>query len=183
MRGIIFTEFTTFAEEAFGMVAVQDALDRCDLASGGGYTAVGNYPYAELEAILTALLAAHPDVDAEKALYDFGFWLAGRFKTLYASFFAPHDNAMSFLDSIDGHIHTEVRKLHPDAVPPQVLLARETDGRYHLTYQSHRPLAAVAIGLTAGSLAAFGGDWTITASETTEGGRAMTLIMTRDKAT
>lgn len=177
MRGIMFTEFTAFAEEKFGLVACQKVLDQAALSTDGSYTNVGNYPYSDLEAIVVTLVDMVDDLDAEQLLFDFGYWLAGRFRTSYASFFEEHDNALSFLASIDDHIHVEVRKLYPDSVPPRVFLTKESDDRYVLRYESHRPLAAVALGLTQGSLDAFGGVWRIVEKQVASAGNEMTLAL------
>lgn len=179
MRGIIFTEFTTFVEEQMGLDALDIAIEVTDLPSGGAYTSVGSYPYAELEALLGTLVAQNPSLEVDSALRSFGKWLAGRFRETYSAFFAPHDNALDFLASIDGHIHTEVRKLDPDAVPPKVVIEKVNTNQYRLDYASHRPLAWVAVGLTEGSLKAYGGDWQIGEITQADEGKIMTLMLDR----
>jgi len=177
MRGIIFTEFARFVEDRLGLVALDAALTAADLPSGGAYTSVGSYPYSELEALLAILVRQHEALRTNDALRDYGLWLADRFQTLYQDFFTPHDNAIDFLASIDGHIHTEVRKLDPEAVPPQVIVTPVDGGRYRLSYRSHRPLAWVAIGLTQGALNAYGGHWDIVDMAMTDAGKSMSMYL------
>jgi len=179
MRGIIYTEFLEFAEQLFGIVAVEKAITTADLPSGGAYSSVGNYPYAELETLLGVIAEQQSIEDIPGALQAFGNWLAGRFKVQYASFFEGHDDAISFLSSIDNHIHVEVRKLYPDAVPPRVEILPSGPDKVQLSYQSHRPLAHVAIGLTQGSLQAFGGVWEIADQTMDCNQQQMTLILQR----
>lgn len=182
MRGVIFTEFSAFVEEVLGLDALEQALNRADLLSGGAYTAVGSYPYSELERILGALLEQQPTLTLDGALYDFGYWLAGRFRTTYAPFFEPHSDPIAFLKSVDGHIHQEVRKLNPDAVPPKVVVERMASDRYRLSYQSHRPLARLARGLTEGSIAAFGGGWSVEDESIGKDGREMSVTLVESRA-
>jgi hypothetical protein len=182
MRGIIFTEFLEFAEEQFGFALVQSVLDKTELKSGGAYTAVGNYPYSELETVLIALIKEVQTVSADDALFGFGKWLASSFQNKYADFFSGHTDAISFLSTIDEHIHTEVRKLYPDAVPPSVRLERVNDDQYLLHYNSHRPLASVASGLAVGSIEAFGGQWDVSTKALSEDAKAMSLSLQRKLA-
>ncbi len=180
MRGILFTEFAEFVEKNLGLPALQRALDEAELPSDGVYTAVGNYPYKEMEAILSRILANGPNLSAEKLLYDFGKWLAITFQEKYADFFDGHD-AISFLATIDNHIHQEVRKLYPDAVPPSVILSKVSETEYILAYESHRPLATVAKGLAVGSVEAYGGKWDIQVDEAGDDSKSMMMRLTPKK--
>ena len=42
MKGMVFVELLHMAEDALGEDAVEDILDRFDIASGGAYGAFGN---------------------------------------------------------------------------------------------------------------------------------------------
>lgn len=178
MRGVIFTEFTCFLEDRIGLDALTRAIEATDLKSGGAYTSVGSYPYAELEALVVTLVNQSEDIAAPQILWDFGYWLAGRFSTAYKHFFDPHDNAIDLLKSVDGHIHVEVRKLDPDAVPPRVILTSTGPKQYMMQYESHRPLAQLALGLTQGAIDAYGQQWTVSDVAASDGGKQMTLTLT-----
>ncbi len=179
MRGIIFTEFLDFAEEQFGMSLVQSVLDKLLLNSSGAYTAVGNYPYKELETVLVAVVEEAGSISLNDALFAFGKWLAASFQNKYAQFFDGHSDAITFLSTIDEHIHTEVRKLYPDAVPPSVILKKIDEEQYLLHYNSHRPLALVARGLAVGSVEAFGGMWEVITQSVSEDAKQMILSLSR----
>ena len=160
MRGLLFTEFLSFAEGVFEIDVLEDAIEAADLPSGGAYASTGHYPYQELVDII-----AHLPMDSvggvEAGMQAFGQWLAGRFKSSYRHFFERHTDAISFLDSIDDHIHVEVRKLYPQAVPPRVKINQVDSETVLVSYESHRPFATVALGLTIGSLEAYGGHWAV----------------------
>ena len=160
-----------------GLESLDHAIKAADLPSGGAFTAVESYPYSELEALLAALLQQNTSWQADTILQEFGLWLAKRFKTAYAGYFDGHDNAIDFLDSVDNHIHVEVRKLNPDAVPPKVRMERVEPDVYRLTYQSHRPLAQLAMGLTQGCLMAYGDRWEIDTVHTQDEGHSMVLLL------
>ena len=55
MRGLVFSEFLEFVENAAGEDMVEDMLDECDLESGGAYTSVGNYDHGEIIKMVTFL--------------------------------------------------------------------------------------------------------------------------------
>ena len=55
MKGMIFCEFLEMAEEAFGIVVVDEMLETTELPSGGIYTSVGTYDHQELIAMVIRL--------------------------------------------------------------------------------------------------------------------------------
>ena len=61
-----------------------------------------------------------------------------------------------FLQSVDGIIHVEVRKIHQEATPPRLDYRDLPDGRAILTYRSPRKLYDVCEGLLAGAASAYG---------------------------
>jgi len=154
MKGIIFTELLDFVERHAGSTALEEVLERSALSTGGAYTSVGNYPHEE--AVRIVLAASHelgaPAVDLMR---QFGRELFSRFFDLYPQFFEAIADAPAFLRGIQTHIHDEVVKLYPEANPPRFEVAAEEDALV-LTYSSHRPMAAVALGLIEGCVAHFG---------------------------
>ncbi|MGF1607682.1 MAG: heme NO-binding domain-containing protein [Rhodothalassiaceae bacterium] len=143
MRGILFTYFTDFVAEHHGEAMVDRLIDQTDPASGGAYTSVGDYPTAELAAMVT-LLARHRDCSSEALLLAYGRYVFDRFLVDHADYFAAVSDTPALLRSVEAHIHREVMKLYPDSRPPRF---RPADDPGVFAYHSHRPLEAVAEGL------------------------------------
>ncbi|MFV0303780.1 MAG: heme NO-binding domain-containing protein [Paracoccus sp. (in: a-proteobacteria)] len=156
MKGIVFSELIAMAEELLGEEAVDDVLTGSDLASGGAYTSVGNYPCGELMTLVAAFSArgAIPAADLQRR---FGRWMQGRFHAGYPLFFADKPDALAMLEAIEGEVHAEVRKLYPDAELPR-FDSRRLPGEegLELVYHSPRPLGDFCHGLIEACIAHFG---------------------------
>ncbi|MFO1036097.1 MAG: heme NO-binding domain-containing protein [Geminicoccaceae bacterium] len=155
MRGVIFTEFLDYVAASSGEDAVDRMLDACPLASGGAYTSVGRYDHKEM-LTLVGYLSEQTGLPAGELCHVFGAHLFGRFADRYARFFRPGDTALDFLARVETHIHTEVRKLYPDAELPQFDCERPDGDTLVMTYRSTRPMADCAHGLIDGTIAYFG---------------------------
>lgn len=155
MKGVVFTEFLSFVAERYGDDAVDDIVESSPLASGGAYTAVGTYSHEELAALCRALserTGEHPT----GLVRQFGMHLSDAFAKGYPSFFSRSASFFDFLESIEAHIHVEVRKLYPDAELPTFMVEERTPARLVLLYRSPRRMAALAEGLIAGTARRFG---------------------------
>ena len=155
MKGMVFTEFLEVVEDTFGIEMTEDVITAANLASGGAYTAVGNYDHGEMLAMVDALSAAS-GIPNQSLARTFGAYLFKRFTTLYPQFFVDVDNAFDMLARIDGYIHVEVHKLYADAELPHILTERDAAGRMRLLYRSTRPFADLADGLIRGCIEHFG---------------------------
>ena len=154
MKGMVFTEFLEMVESKFSADMVDDIIDDSDLASGGAYTAVGTYDHGELVQMVVAL-SKRTDQPVPALVQAFGLHLFGRFHTLYPAFFQGISSAMDFLEGIESVIHTEVRKLYPDAQLPKFDCTRSSDG-LDMVYSSPRHFGDLAEGLIKGALEFFG---------------------------
>jgi len=154
MKGIVFTELVDFVERHAGSTTLEEILDQSALSTGGAYTAVGNYPHKEAVSIV---LAASNELGTPAAdlMRQFGRELFPRFVELYPGFFEGIGDAPTFLRGIQTHIHDEVMKLYPESNPPRFEVVSE-ERALVITYSSHRPMAAVALGLIKGCVAHFG---------------------------
>jgi len=112
MKGIVFAEFLDMVEKKFGYETVDHILENSSLESGGIYTAVGTYHHSEIVQLLTNL-STKTGIQSEELLKVFGGYLFETFLSQYPQFFSAHDHAFKFLESIDNHIHVEVKKLYP----------------------------------------------------------------------
>ena len=155
MRGIVFTEFVSLVEEKFGMVMADQVLRSPGLSTGGSYTSVGQYDHREMLTLVGAL-AEHTGLPADELCKVFGEWLFPKLAAGFEFGVKPYADAFTFLASLDGLIHAEVRTLYPDAELPHVPVVRLDSHELVMEYRSHRPFADVAEGLLRGCLAWFG---------------------------
>ena len=160
MKGMVFTEFLEMVEAKFSADMVDDIIEDSNLPNGGAYTAVGTYDHNELVQMVVAL-SKRTDIPAPDLVQVFGEHLFGRFNALYPSFFAGVNSALDFLEGIETVIHTEVRKLYPDAQLPQFDCTRSEDG-LKMLYSSPRHFGDLAEGLIKGAVAHFGGGIAVT---------------------
>lgn len=151
MKGLVFTEFMEMVEQKFSANMVDDIIDASDVSSGGAYTAVGTYPHSEMVALVQSL-SAQTGIAVPALIKTFGHYLFGRFVTLYPLFFENAPDAFDFLESIENHVHTEVRKLYPDAELPTFETTRDGARELIMIYSSRHPFAALAEGLIEGCL-------------------------------
>ena len=155
MKGVVFTEFLDFVGASYGDDTVDDIIDASVLPSGGAYTAVGTYDHAEMVTLCTAL-AEHTGAPVADLVRDFGSHLSGTFARGYPAFFARSATFFDFLESIEGHIHVEVRKLYPDAELPSFKIEERGPTRMVMEYRSPRRLGKLAEGLILGSARQYG---------------------------
>lgn len=164
MRGILFTEYLEFANSKASPEMVDMVLTSLEGAVSGAYTSVGNYSFEEFAKIHVALckqLELEPSVLEEQ----FGYHLLGRFKAHFPDYFSGVASGLDFLEKVGAHIHEEVKKLYPDSSPPDIVLEAKGEASCRLVYRSHRPLAAVARGLTQACLEHFGDPYRIAGAE------------------
>lgn len=148
MKGIVFTEFAEMIHTMFGEDMYDDLIDATDPDSSGAYTSVGTYSHEELVNMVVEL-SNRTNIEIPKLIYTFGRHLGNTFATKFTSFFDQAGDTLSFLESIDNHIHVEVKKLYPDAELPEFTFtyASEQNPSNQLHYVSRRGFADLAHGL------------------------------------
>jgi hypothetical protein len=147
VKGFIFSEFVDYTASAFpGALGTE--------LRGLRHDGDRAYPHAELLELVSRVAQATAVPDGE-LLRRFGAHLFGRFAAIYPVFFFELDSAFAFLSQINGHVHDEVQKLHPDAQFPRFTCSAHGDG-LEMRYQSSRPFADLAEGLIRGCIAYFG---------------------------
>lgn len=155
MKGIVFTEFLEFVAARYGDDVVDDLIEATDLPSGGAYTAVGTYDHQEMVALCSAL-SRRTGEPADELTRRFGARLSDSFALHHPDFFSRSGEFFDFLESIEAHIHKEVRKLYPDAELPSFRVHARSERQLVLDYRSPRRMSALAEGLIAGSAPRFG---------------------------
>jgi hypothetical protein len=153
MLGLVFTELLEMVESKHSFDLADEVLTRA--GASGAYTSVGDYPDAELGAIVRALSEV-TGTPAGDLLHAFGVHLFGRFQAGFPMFFVDHRDAFAFLEGLESRVHVEVRKLYSSARTPSFVLHPEADGARVLEYRSERGLWRFALGLLEATLAHFG---------------------------
>ncbi len=168
MKGIVFTEFLDFVERQSGYDTVDAILEIANPASGGAYTAVGNYPYIEMAALVSAYskMSGRPVADL---LETFGKNLFARFSEIYPAFFKNCNDPLDFMETIEVRIHTEVLKLYPDAELPTIHASRQSEDVLSINYRSCRPLGHLCLGLLKGCGDYFGASLELRTSPADDG--------------
>lgn len=162
MKGVIFTEFAEMAEARYGLDAVDRMFEVAKPVASGVYAATGTYPAAELFALVGALSTV-VSVPVPRLVHAFGGHLFGALARMHPEYIRRARDCFDFLESIDSHIHVEVRKLHPDAELPRFSSRVSADRMtMELEYRSPRRLDDLAQGLIEASLVHFREDASVT---------------------
>lgn len=146
MKGIVFTEFLEMVEQKFGYETVDHILTDNELESGGAYTAIGTYNYAEMVQLIVGL-SEKTGLGIPVLLFEYGKYFFDVLYGSYPQFFDSMDEPFNFLESIEHHIHVEVRKLYPDAELPTFETERIEEGTLKMVYHSERKMSDFAEGL------------------------------------
>lgn len=178
MKGVIFTEFLEMVEARYSAELVEELIATCDLPSGAAYTSIGTYDYGELVALVT-VLSEQTGTPAPELVRAFGRYLLQRFTVGFPVFFADVSDTFGFLDRIEGYVHSEVRKMHPDAELPSFECRRVGDHAYEMLYRSTRGLADLAHGLIEASAEHFREPIMLTSEDLSEGARTCVRFMLR----
>ncbi len=153
MKGSIFKLFEEFVTERYGLDAYEDLLDEASLETTEPFVGPGTYPAGDLVALLTTASANH-EISVDDLLRGLGRFafsaLAGAVPTLMAGL----DDPRTFLLGLESVIHTEVRKLYPEADPPRFTAVELGPSELELRYESALGLFALVEGLLDGL-----GDW------------------------
>lgn len=146
MKGIVFTEFLELVEDKFGIEVVDDIITKSNLDSRGIYTAVGTYKFNEMQQLLTHL-SKHSKLSIDDLLYTYGLHFFEVLKKSYGDILLQYATPIDLLNSIESHIHVQVRKLYPDAELPKFKVLEKTSKKITMVYYSDRAMYAFAKGL------------------------------------
>ena len=153
VKGIIFNLLQETVTREFG----DDTWDKLLEAAGteGVYTTLGNYPDEELIRLVGAA-SAELKLPPDQIVRWFGTQALPLLAGKYPAFFARHQSTRSFLLTLNGIIHPEVRKLYPGAATPDFDFDTTSPDVLVMLYRSKRKLCALAEGLIEGAAGQFG---------------------------
>jgi len=172
LKGIIFNLVEDAVCEQYGERVWDDLLTTAGLA--GGYTSLGIYPDEDLGALVQAASAAldRPHDDVLRAL---GHGAALGLARQYPQFFEPHSRTADFVKTLNDVIHPEVRKIKPDADPPEFVIT-DAGGAFLVEYHSRRELCALAHGMLVGAAEYYGEECEVVHDSCTHRGDAVCVM-------
>ncbi|MDH4074803.1 MAG: heme NO-binding domain-containing protein [Acidimicrobiia bacterium] len=146
MKGVIFN----VVEEVVTDLWSDDLWDQVIEGAGvtGAYTALGDYPDADLHA-LVASASALSGIEPPDLLRAIGRRALPQLIDRLPDAAAGAGDAETLLRRVNDIIHPEVLKLYPDAIPP-VFEFVESPAGLQVTYRSARRLGQLAVGLIEG---------------------------------
>ena len=148
MKGIVFNSVEEAVTELHGAETWDELVERAGVS--GAYTALGSYPDEELLALVGAACELTGQ-QADDVLRVLGRHALPVLAAQVEELIDRDGHVFDFLASVHGIIHVEVRKLSPEATPPDLMAERLADDVLQLTYRSPRALAPLAEGLIVGA--------------------------------
>ena len=160
MKGAVFIAFNQMIEEQAGVETWEKLLDEVNPESGGIYTSIEDFPDEELFS-LVAKLSEISGEPVSVLVESFGYFLFSFLNEKYPVFTQSESNFLSFLESIDGVIHKEVKKLYENANLPTLDYEKIDNNTLIMRYQSPRKLCLLAEGLIRGAAKHYGVEYTL----------------------
>lgn len=155
MQGIIFNLLADCVSERWGDEAWTDLVRGAPGVEYPVFVGPKNYPDEALLHMVGRLVQerriALPDL-----LRTFGRWAFPRLAERHRTFVQGKKSAKEFLRTVEGVIHTEIRKLYEDAYLPTITYEEPDRGTLVLIYTSRRRLCWLAEGLILGAGDFFG---------------------------
>ncbi|MDH3382382.1 MAG: heme NO-binding domain-containing protein [Flavobacteriaceae bacterium] len=146
MKGIVFTEFLEMVEQEFGLETVDYILYKSELKSKGVYTSVGTYDFFEMLSLISNL-SEKVNIPVQDLIYAYGLYFFNVLHRQHPDIINYYKTPIDLLESIENHIHVEVRKLYPGAELPTFKINKIDDNSMEMTYYSDRSLYMFAKGL------------------------------------
>ncbi len=162
MKGIIFRTFLDLIEEKFSLSIVDQLLEstKDQLPSQGVYTTVGIYSHEEI-VTLVVQLSRITGIEIPVLIRTFGEYLFHVLYRKYAHLFRDIHHAFQFLESLEGFIHVEVKKLYPEAEIPRFATKRIDEKTLSVLYISQRHFDDLAEGMILSCIQHYGNSITL----------------------
>ena len=155
MKGLIFREFLEMVEEKFDYTMVDHIINDTKDPIDGAYSSVNSYDHTQLVNLVVAL-HKRTGIALSDLLKTYGEFLFSSIASNYPYLLEGITDPFDMLLNIEILIHTEVKKIYPEANPPRFIGTRLNDISIELIYNSHRSMGDVAEGLIHGCGAHFG---------------------------
>lgn len=149
MKGAIFKLLEDFVDHTYGPDAFEELVDATDLETAEPFVGPGNYPASDLLALVGTAVTTH-QIEVEVLLRAFGTHSFAALANSVPTLLEGLDNPHSFLLNLETVIHTEVRKLDPEASPARFTAVEKGPGVLILNYESEFGLFALVEGFLDG---------------------------------
>ena len=180
MKGIVFTGFLELVEDKFGLEMVDRIIEESDLKSGGIYTSVGTYDFAEMLSLVTGL-SHHTNIEVDDLLLLYGEHFFEVIQRSYSHLLKTYKTPIDLLSSVENHIHVEVRKIYPDAELPTFTVIEKTPKNLIMIYSSSRALYNFGLGLMNKTFQHFNTSATILLEKIKEDGTEVKFSITQNE--
>jgi len=178
MKGFIFTEFLDLVENKFGLEMVDNIIEQSDLQSGGVYTSIGTYDFAEMLGLVSNL-SKNTDISIDDLLLVYSEHLFKVLVRTHPNLIEHYNDPMDFLASIENHIHVEVQKIYPDAQLPTFEMVERNATKMTMIYKSDRALYMLGKGLMDETFKLFKVEGTVNVEKLNNAGTEVKFIIER----
>ncbi len=151
----MFKHFGSFVQAEWGDELWEEVLETAELETAGPFLGPANYPEGDLLAIFGATLRK-VDKPLPELLRSFGRHLVPQFTQDMPAALEGRSEIKEFLMSVDGFVHAEVQKLHPDAQPPKLVCEDVGRSELEIHYHSPRQFCHLLHGMLEGAAELFG---------------------------
>lgn len=178
MKGMIFTKFLEMVEDKWDLEMLDDIITKANDPIDGAYNAVDTYDHKYLVNLVVEL-HKKTDIPIPDLLQVYGEHLFGELASGYPELIKGMNSTFDMMENIENVIHTEVRKLYPDANPPRFDSNMVSDAEMKLVYHSHRSMADVAVGLIKGCAGHFNENIEVEITEVADNGQRVEFKITK----
>lgn len=178
MKGVIFTTFLELVEQKWGLKMVDQIINDTGDPQDGAYNSINYYPHGQMVSLIMAL-SARVDINPNELMKYYGEHLFFDLQINNPSLIIGITSTFEMLENIEILIHTEVRKLYPEAKPPKFESERISENVLNLVYHSHRSMSSVAEGLILGCAKYFSEDIEIETLSSNQSGTEVHFKLTK----
>lgn len=180
MLGVVYTTFIDMVEERFSADVADELLDNPNLQHGGVYTAVGQYDHGDMIRMVVHL-SELSEIAVDDLVKAFGEYLFHRLAERYPAVLSGREGLLDFLEVIETSVHTQVRKLYPQAELPMFECSRDSADQLTMHYVSRRPFVNLALGLIEGCSQHYGEPCEVEVTRCEEGEQNRATFVIRRK--
>ena len=155
MKGIVINITEDFIIDNFGEEIFDQTISNCNLKTEDPFVSPGTYPDSDLfEIVVNASQIL--EITIEEFLKKLGHYAFAKLAERHPSFLEGYNHPKSFLQTVDGVIHMEVRKLYQDSQLPVFQYSDPSKDELIITYYSKRKLYPFLEGMINGVSDYFG---------------------------
>jgi len=146
MKGVVFTEFLEMVESKYGLGTVDQIIEESTLKSKGIYTSIGTYDSNEIFQLMDKL-SQRTSIPSEELFYEFGTHFFNYIVKTYRYIFKLYKTPVDMLQSVEDHIHVQIKKIYSDAKLPVLTVIEKNSNLIEIKYTSGRGLYKFAEAL------------------------------------